>query len=313
MSERDVLTADFFPEKNLFPTFTPEDYLKQTAEDMQNLLEAPAPSSSPVPTLVAFGPPILNAYAKIASILRRATPPAPSPPAPTPRVPELTLPVAPPRVPEITLPVAPPRVPNITLPVAPPRVPPALLAKKIPPPKLRPATRNYRDIGPRFGPRRSSRLHFAQSIQHDPTIAGKMFNPITGRPENIDTLLCGPDSPLWTTSLANEWARCAQGLSANRSAEQRVAGTDTIFFIRPRQVPAGRKVTYANFVCTMRPGKAELYRIHMTVGGDRLDAYQYVRSPAVGITDTKLHINSTISDAKDGARYCTGDLKDFFL
>jgi hypothetical protein len=52
----------------------------------------------------------------------------------------------------------------------------------------------------------------------------------------------------------------------------------------------------------MRPGKAEPYRIRMTVGGDRLDAYQDVRSPAVGITDTKLHINSTISDAKDGAR-----------
>jgi hypothetical protein len=63
----------------------------------------------------------------------------------------------------------------------------------------------------------------------------------------------------------------------------------------------------------MRPGKAEPHRIRMTVGGDRLDACQDVRSPAVGITDTKLHINSTISDAKDGARYCTGDLKDFFL
>jgi hypothetical protein len=61
------------------------------------------------------------------------------------------------------------------------------------------------------------------------------------------------------------------------------------------------------------PGKAERYRIRMTVGGDRLDAYQDVRSPAVGITDTKLDINSTISDAKNGARYCTGDLKDFFL
>ena len=36
-------------------------------------------------------------------------------------------------------------------------------------------------------------------------------------------------------------------------------------------------------------------------------------SPAVSIIDTKLHINSTISDAKHGARYCTTDLKDFFL
>jgi hypothetical protein len=38
-----------------------------------------------------------------------------------------------------------------------------------------------------------------------------------------------------------------------------------------------------------------------------------MRSPAVGIVDTKLHLNSTISDAKHGARCCTGDLKDFFL
>ena len=31
------------------------------------------------------------------------------------------------------------------------------------------------------------------------------------------------------------------------------------------------------------------------------------------MTDSKLHFNSTISDAKKGARYATGDLKDFFL
>jgi hypothetical protein len=51
----------------------------------------------------------------------------------------------------------------------------------------------------------------------------------------------------------------------------------------------------------------------MTVGGDRLDAYQDVRSPAVGLIDTKLHLNSVISDAHKGARYFTVDLKDFFL
>ena len=51
----------------------------------------------------------------------------------------------------------------------------------------------------------------------------------------------------------------------------------------------------------------------MTVGGDKLDAYQDVRSPAVVITNTKIHLNSTIFDAHTGARYCTTDLKDFFL
>ena len=140
-----------------------------------------------------------------------------------------------------------------------------------------------------------------------------MYNPDTGKVENIDSLLRGPDSAIWTKSLTNEWGRCTQGLTKSRPISEHIIGNNTMVFILPHQVPAGRKVTYANFVCTMRPGKAELYRIRMTVGGDRLDAYQDVRSPAIGLTDTKLHLNSTISDAHLGARYCTGDLKDFFL
>jgi hypothetical protein len=110
-----------------------------------------------------------------------------------------------------------------------------------------------------------------------------------------------------------EWACCAQGVIGNRPSARHIIGNQTIFFIFRSQVPAGRKVTHATFVCTMRPGEAEPHRIRMTVGGDRLDVCQDVRSPVVGITDTKLHINSAISDAKDGACCCTGDLKDFFL
>jgi hypothetical protein len=104
-----------------------------------------------------------------------------------------------------------------------------------------------------------------------------------------------------------------QGLSKQRTAVDNINGTNTMFFILPHQVPAGRKVTYAHFVCTVRPGKSELYRIRMTVGGNLLDAYQDVRSPAVSLLDAKLHFNSVISDAHRGARYCTGDIKDFFL
>jgi hypothetical protein len=302
MTERDVLKVDFFPEKIPFPKFTPDDYLKQTAEDMLHLLQAPAQSST-VPSL-AFGSPILNAYAKVADLLRRATPPPTPVPLTTPPPP-----VSVQRVPEPALPAAPQRVPDVLRTQVPP--------KKLPPPKQSASApslpSNYRNVSPRFSHRPPPRLQFAQSLQHDPSVAGKMFDPVTGRAETIDSLLRGPDQSTWTTSLANEWARCAQGLVANRPAASQITGNQTIFFITPSQVPAGRKVTYANFVCTMRPGKAEPYRIRMTVGGDRLDAYQDVRSPAVGITDTKLHINSTISDAKHGARYCTGDLKDFFL
>ena len=31
--------------------------------------------------------------------------------------------------------------------------------------------------------------HLLKTTQHDTTVAGKLFNPVTGRPETIDTLL----------------------------------------------------------------------------------------------------------------------------
>ena len=296
MAKRDVLTVDFFPGKISFPTFTPEAYLKQTAEDMLHLLETPVSSSHPAPAL-AFRSPVLNAYAKLGDTLRCATPPVPTSPTPPQRVLDVFLPVAPQRVSVVLHSPVPP-----------------LLPKKLPPPKQpRSLPLAYDNISPRFCSHPLPRLQFAQFIQHDPTIANKMFNPITGHPETIDTLLHGPDSLLWTTSLTNKWARCAQGLSVNRPPKRQFAGNQIIFFIPPDQAPAGRKITCANFVCTMRlqAGKAEPHRMCMTVGGNRLNAYQDVRAPVVGITETKLHLNSTISNTKHGARYCTGDLKDF--
>ena len=76
MQERDVLKADFFPTKVTFPSFTRDDYLKQTAEDMYSLLTgSPAlPSGHSSPSL-SFGPPVLNALSRIADILRRAVRP----------------------------------------------------------------------------------------------------------------------------------------------------------------------------------------------------------------------------------------------
>ena len=328
MHERDVLKVDFFPQKIAFPTFTRDAYLKQTAEDMLHLLQDDATTRSPLNDPLSFGPPILNAYAKIADILRRAVqpPPAPSPapavdiatspvpvPVSTPVVPLLSPPapiipapmISPPVVSLPRVPVSLPRVPVPTpLPKATLPTPLALLRKS---PRVRLSSRL------RFDPRTHQRTPLAQSVHHDPTIAGKMYHPDTGKVENIDSLLNGPDSLIWTQSLSNEWGRCTQGLRKSRSISEQIAGNNTMFFILPHQVPAGRKVTYANFVCTMRPGKTEVYRLRMTVGGDRLDAYQDVRSPAIGLIDTKLHLNSVISDAHLGARYCTGDIKDFFL
>jgi hypothetical protein len=50
---------------------------------------------------------------------------------------------------------------------------------------------------------------FAQSMQHDPSIAGKMFNPTTGRAETIDSLLQGPDKDIWIAPIYDYSCRYA--------------------------------------------------------------------------------------------------------
>ena len=51
----------------------------------------------------------------------------------------------------------------------------------------------------------------------------------------------------------------------------------------------------------------------MTAGGDRLDCRYDVSSRAVSMTNSKLHINSTISNAHKGARYIGIDITNFYL
>jgi hypothetical protein len=91
-------------------------------------------------------------------------------------------------------------------------------------------------------------------VQHDPTVASKMLNPTTGKFETLDSLLLGSDSAIWTGSLSNKWGRCMQGVGKTRPASERIEGNDTMFFIKPSQFPAGRKVTYATHVCTGESG-----------------------------------------------------------
>ena len=92
-----------------------------------------------------------------------------------------------------------------------------------------------------------------------------------------------------------------------------MVATNTIAFIKPSQVPTGQKVTYTSFVCDHRPLKTEPFRVRLTVGGDKLAYHDDAGSPAASLLETKLLINSTISDAAKGARFLSADLKDFFL
>ena len=86
-----------------------------------------------------------------------------------------------------------------------------------------------------------------------------------------------------------------------------------MFFVQHSQIPPGRKISYSNFICDVRPQKSEIHCVRLTAGGDKLDAYEETSSPTVSLIDAKLHFNSTISDAHNGARNLGLDIKSFYL
>ena len=66
-------------------------------------------------------------------------------------------------------------------------------------------------------------------------------------------------------------------------------------------------------VCDVRPLKTEKFRVRLTVGGNHLQYPDDTASPAATLLETKLLLNSTISQSTQGARSMTLDIKDFFL
>ena len=49
------------------------------------------------------------------------------------------------------------------------------------------------------------------------------------------------------------------------------------------------------------------------MGGDKLTYNEDSAAPAANLLETKILINSTISDAHRGARFMSADIKDHFL
>ena len=59
--------------------------------------------------------------------------------------------------------------------------------------------------------------------------------------------------------------------------------------------------------------KSDQCTICLVVGGDKLDYSLDSGSPAASMLETKLLVNSVISDAKEGATFMSCELKDLFL
>ena len=89
--------------------------------------------------------------------------------------------------------------------------------------------------------------------------------------------------------------------------------TNTIRFIRKNDVPKDRRndITYGQFVCTVRPKKAEPNRTRFTVGGNHINYPGEVTMPTAQMLVAKLLFNSVIS-TKD-AKFMTMDISNFYL
>ena len=87
-------------------------------------------------------------------------------------------------------------------------------------------------------------------------------------------------------------------------------GTNTVSFVEKSAIPHGHKVTYDQMVASIRPTKAEVNRVRVTVGGDRLDFPGATTTHCTSLTTTKCLINSTISTPR--ACFMNLDTKDFY-
>ena len=61
-------------------------------------------------------------------------------------------------------------------------------------------------------------------------------------------------------------------------------------------------------VCDYCPDKDDPFRTHLTIGGDKLDYFENSTSPDASLLETKLLINSVISDPYKGSRFASIDI-----
>ena len=286
-----------FPHKIPFPSTSDADYLKQAADDILAILQKPKPTLPYLQT----GDTMKDAIEQTALLLDRAImrvkPPKPArqlpsdpnrsqnslqTPSPVPQ--SSPNPVQSPRVEQQQNPPMPHIIPDVINTVTAPFMPP-------------PHATNFKSF--------AFQSFLAQEIfTHR---ANHIYNAATGKRETPESLLNGKDKIIWGKAASNEWGRLAQG---NKFG---VKATDTITFIPSHEVPRDRDITYVSMVFDHRPLKSEPFRCRIVVGGDKLTYDADASTPTTDLTETKLLLNSVISDAWKGARFCSADLKDFFL
>ena len=72
-----------------------------------------------------------------------------------------------------------------------------------------------------------------------------------------------------------------------------------------------KDVTYGKIVVNYRPEIEDPYRVHLTVGADRLTRPWDCSTPTVDMITVKLLLNSIVSTP--GAKFMSIDIKNFYL
>ena len=145
--------------------------------------------------------------------------------------------------------------------------------------------------------------HFANHVYHHEI----------GLKLSVDKLISDLDKDIWNTSLSNEFVHLAQEVRKDRISGKYIKVTNTIFFIPKSQAPPYAKVAYANFICATKTLKTKNYRVRITVDGNKLDYDVEPSSPAISLFNTKIFLNSIISDVNKGSSFSTVDIHNHYL
>ena len=148
-------------------------------------------------------------------------------------------------------------------------------------------------------------LYKSYNLQEKIWFAGAILDPNTGKQlEYRDLIKHAAYQTTWTKSFTKEVAQLAQGLKD-------IQGTSTIYFIKHKDVPKHKTVTYGRIVVDYWPQKADPHRTRLTVGGDCIQYPHDVATPTANLTTCKVLFNSTIS--MPNAKFATIDNKNFYL
>jgi hypothetical protein len=132
-----------------------------------------------------------------------------------------------------------------------------------------------------------------------------VVHPVTGKQMEYMALMKDPSlQSLWKRGFGNEVGRLFQGIHD-------ITGTDTCFFIKLKNIPKYRQITFGKIVCDYKPHKKEKERVKLTVVGDRLDYSGDVATSTADIKTLKILINSTLSTAD--AAMIMMDIKNYYV